>query len=205
MIIEQYDIRLTRLTKDDIELVREHRNSDSIRQFMAYQKTISKKMQERWFDKINNELNYYFIIEYKGEKIGLINCKDVNLEHMYADGGIFIWKPEIWNTYVPVMATLAFTDSIFYEFKISNKSFIQIIKQNKRAIAYNKRLGYILLPGQEKNTLQRYLLTEADYAVSTEKIRKGLQIITQDFNPPRISGQPDSINLSVINDYLASL
>lgn len=205
MIIEQYDVKLSRLTFDDVELVRQHRNSQRIQQYMAVKKTITQKMQERWFESINNNLNYYFIIEYKGEKIGLINCKEVNQKHMYGEGGIFIWKQEVWNTHVPVMATLAFTDSIFYEFEISNKSFVQIIRENKRAIEYNKQLGYILIPGQDGDLLQRYVLTKEDYASHSNKIRKGLQILTQDFEPPRITGKPSEINLPIINNYLSSL
>ena len=46
MIIEQYNVKLYRLTFEDIELVRNHRNSHKIQQYMAYKKTITKKMQE---------------------------------------------------------------------------------------------------------------------------------------------------------------
>ena len=102
------------------------------------------------------------------------------------------------------MATLAFTDSIFHEFKLSNKSYIQIVKDNKSAIQYNKRLGYLLLPGQSRNYVQRYLLTKGDYEVHSSKIRKGLQILTQDLGRPRISGSISSKNLDRINDYLGS-
>ncbi len=204
MTIEQYDIKLSRLSSEDIELVRFHRNSQRIQQFMAYKKTISQRQQDNWFKSIDNKLNYYFIIEYQGEKIGLINCKDVTESQMVGEGGIFIWKQEVWKTHVPVMATLAFTDSIFYEFKLSNKSYIQIVKDNKSAIEYNKRLGYLLLPGQSRDYVQRYLLTKGDYEVHSSKIRKGLQILTQDLERPRITGSFSPKNLDRINDYLDS-
>ena len=87
MTIEQYDIKLSRLSSEDIELVRFHRNSQRIQQFMAYKKTISQRQQENWFKSIDNKLNYYFIIEYQGEKIGLINCKNVVENQMVGEGG----------------------------------------------------------------------------------------------------------------------
>ncbi len=71
MIIKKYGITLERLTEADIELVRQHRNSELIRRRMFYQNQITEEEQKKWFAKINNDLNYYFLILHKGKKIGL--------------------------------------------------------------------------------------------------------------------------------------
>ena len=91
MIVEQYGIKLKRLTFQDIELVRKWRNHPDIRKRMAFKKHITQRMQEAWFNSINNKFNYYFLIEYKGKHIGVINTKSINLKEMYGEGGIFIW------------------------------------------------------------------------------------------------------------------
>ena len=58
MIIRKYGISLERLTEEDIELVRQHRNSEFIRKRMFYQKMITEEEQKKWFQSINNDFNY---------------------------------------------------------------------------------------------------------------------------------------------------
>lgn len=47
MIIKKYGITLERLTEADIELVRQHRNSELIRRRMFYQKQITEEEQKK--------------------------------------------------------------------------------------------------------------------------------------------------------------
>ena len=69
MIIQKGDIRFIRLKEEDIELVREWRNSPEITQYMEFRDFISEDMQQDWFESIDTIYNLYFIIEYKGEKV----------------------------------------------------------------------------------------------------------------------------------------
>ena len=73
MKISKYGIDLVRLTEEDIEMLRQWRNSPQIQQFMEYREEITAEMQKKWFDSINNVNNFYFIIHFEGQKIGLIN------------------------------------------------------------------------------------------------------------------------------------
>jgi UDP-4-amino-4,6-dideoxy-N-acetyl-beta-L-altrosamine N-acetyltransferase len=202
MIIEQYGVKLKRVTEDDIELIRKWRNHKDIKKYFAFQKHITKKMQKKWFLSVNNKLNYFFIIIYKEEKIGIINCKNIDLKNKIGEGGIFIWNSKYLETEVPVFATICFLDFIFNFLNISNKSFIRILKNNKRAISYNKQIGYILLPGQGHNKLQYYVLTKEDYEKKAVRLRKAAQIISGDNDPPRFSGKKEDINLDEINSFL---
>ena len=68
MIINKYGVKLTRLTLDDIELVREKRNSDTIREKMVYQEQVSKQQQLEWFRSIDNVNNIYLLIHVEGKK-----------------------------------------------------------------------------------------------------------------------------------------
>ena len=78
MKISNYDVSLELLTENKIEMVRQWRNDPKIQQYMEYRETITPEMQKKWFDKLNNgKDNFYFIIQYKGEDIGLINVKDI--------------------------------------------------------------------------------------------------------------------------------
>ena len=74
MIAEQYGIKYSRVKINDLELLRYWRNQAYIRNTMQYKEYITPKMQQVWFEKINNKYNYYFIVEHQHKKIGLINC-----------------------------------------------------------------------------------------------------------------------------------
>lgn len=202
MIIEQYNIKLKRLTIDDIELVRNWRNNWKIRKTMAYKSYITKSMQLKWFNSINNKNNYYFIIEHNDNKIGLINSKNVDINNMCGEGGIFIWDENIEHPYIPIFASLCLLNTVFYTIGIFNKSFIQVLSSNYRAIKYNQSLGYILVPGQQKVKNQYYILTKEDYEKKAIKFNKIAQKLTNDYEMPRINGQISDKNLDKINEVL---
>ncbi len=199
MTIEQYGIKLRRVTFDDIEQIRIWRNQPEIRKRMAFKKYITKNMQEKWFKSINNKNNYYFIIHYEGKDIGVINCKNVNEKEAYGEGGIFISDPNYIGSMAPVFATLCLINAIFYVLKFSNKSFVQILQNNTVSISYNKSIGYSLIPGQEKLKNQWYVLTKEDYEIKAGKINKAAASLSGDQELPRVKGTVSEINLERIN------
>jgi UDP-4-amino-4,6-dideoxy-N-acetyl-beta-L-altrosamine N-acetyltransferase len=171
MIISGYGIELIRLKEEDIELVRQHRNSEHIQQFMEYRKFITAEMQKKWFQSVNNIHNNYFIIQINGEKIGLINGAQIDWDKKETgSGGVFIWKTEYWETKAPLAASLLLTDtSVLLGMK---KTYAKILQDNKKAIAFNKALGYELMEGQEAFYNQHYVLTMTQYINKRDRLRK---------------------------------
>jgi len=141
MIINKYNVQLTRLTKEDIELVREKRNSEAIREKMVYQKKVSSDQQLEWFDSIDNINNIYFLIHFEGKKIGVINGKNADFVNRTSEGGIFIWDENYLNSIVPSLCAIIMHDYNFHicEFE---KTFIKVLRNNTVAINFNKLIGY---------------------------------------------------------------
>lgn len=202
MKLEQYGIALTRITENDLELVRQWRNMPHIIAQMAYRKHISKSAQKEWFRTVDNPNNYYLIISTGDEKIGVINIKNINIQDKWGEGGIFIWDKKYWNTHIPVLASLCLLNFVFLDLKITNKSFVKILKENTQAIRFNRQLGYVLAPYQEKEKNQLYVLTSEDYIQKTEKLRKAASIVSGDYLPPRLQGKISDNNLEEINCLL---
>jgi UDP-4-amino-4,6-dideoxy-N-acetyl-beta-L-altrosamine N-acetyltransferase len=173
MIIRGYGIELTLLAEEDIELVRQKRNSAHVRRHMEYREEITPAMQEKWFRSIDNEHNNYYVITTKGKKVGLINGAEVDWDkHETGNGGIFIWEEEYWNTLIPVSASLLLTDISFIVGL--ERIYIKVLRDNPRAITFNRMLGYKQLPGQENVYNQRYLLTEDAYREATARLKTQL-------------------------------
>jgi RimJ/RimL family protein N-acetyltransferase len=160
--IEKYGVVLRRMQPDDLELVRHWRNHPKIAQYMSFREHITEAMQIAWYNRINNEQNYYFIVEWQERSVGLINIRDINDTEKSGEGGVFFWDDECLNSDVPPRASLALYDSAY---EILGLKFIRahILRSNVRAIRYNKHMGFKLQPGQEEVENQLYHQTREDY------------------------------------------
>ena len=169
--IERYGIVLRRLTAADIELVRRWRNDATVNQYMEYREYITAEMQKKWFHSINNDNNLFYVIEYKGEKIGLISTFAIDWNKRQAECGIFVWAKKYWQSVVPVYAVLAMLDINFLVLDF-DKFNVKIHDKNIRAKTYNKMLGYELVGNQGNSVFKHYFLTKESYLLKSKKMRR---------------------------------
>ena len=177
MIVQQYGLTYTRITVDDIELVRYWRNQEFIRNTIQFKEYITPLMQQQWFKNIDNKYNYYFIIHFQNKKIGLINCKDSTKEKV-AEGGIFIWDKSFWGTSVPAFASLAMLQAVFDEFQSGEASIATISKENTLALDFNLKLGYQIIGETDDKQCYKLYLTKKDYDTKTKKLIRAAAILT---------------------------
>lgn len=159
-VLNNYGVTLRRLTHDKIEMLRQWRNDPKIQQYMFYRDYITPEMQEAWFKRINNENNYYFIIEYEGKEIGLINVKDIDYEQKTGESGVFIYDDAYLNTDVAYRAHLVMFDFIYGELGLLN-TYSHIIGDNGRALRFMFFLGGKAQSDAPDNTA--YILFAEDY------------------------------------------
>jgi len=174
MKICKYGITLSRLRQDDIEFVREKRNSEEVRRFMEFREEITAEMQQKWFESINNFENFYYIIEYKNVKIGLLNDKNMDWKARTSESGLFLWDETHINTIIPVLASLCLLEVGFYYLDWKT-SFIKVLRNNSQAKDYVSSLGYQLSDGQENVDNQLYYLTREFFETRGKKIQKAAQ------------------------------
>lgn len=165
----KYGITLRRITENDIELVRQWRNHPDIMNTMQFREHITPEMQKKWFGSINNFNNFYYIIHYKNEKIGLINNKNVNWAERTSEAGIFIWDET--HDFAPLLASLLLCEAGFYIFQ-GGDSFITTLRTNRKAIEYNLMLGYILHKDDPAEATLQYRLTRNNFEKHTLKLRE---------------------------------
>lgn len=169
MILKGYGINLIRLTEEYIELVRLQRNADHVRNAMDFRQEITKEMQLKWFQSIDNIHNNYMLIERDQKMIGLINGAGIDWDKKTTgSGGIFIWDKTYWATSVPSAAALLLTDtSVFFGLE---KTFAKVMNDNQKAKTFNRRLGYTLL--EEHERFCTYELLMSNYEIKRKKLRK---------------------------------
>jgi UDP-4-amino-4,6-dideoxy-N-acetyl-beta-L-altrosamine N-acetyltransferase len=174
MIIRKYGLILKRIKKEDIELIRQMRNSEAVKRRMFFRQEISPEMQKKWFDSINNKYNGYYVIIYNDKKIGLIHGKNVDFEKRTCEGGIFIWDPEYLNGIVSSLASIIMND---WTFCLGNFKAIyaKVLKENRIALAYNKLQGYEPCePQNDDKGVEWLMLTKENYTKRIDGIRKNM-------------------------------
>jgi UDP-4-amino-4,6-dideoxy-N-acetyl-beta-L-altrosamine N-acetyltransferase len=203
IVLQKYGITLRRIEQSDIELVRQWRNNSEINRFMAYREYISPDMQQRWFESINNPLNYYMMIIVDDKSIGVINTKNVNLEEGFGEGGIFIWEQEYWKTFIPTLASLMMLEFTFEKITGFDFSVIRVLTDNEVAMRYNKALGYVLIPEQTtQNPI--YVLTRQKYKHKTSKFIRTAEKMMNDLQPIRYFITQSPSNLAILNEMANS-
>jgi len=204
MIVEQYGIRYKRITESDIELIRYWRNQPFIKDTMQYKEYITAKMQQEWFKKINNKYNYYFLIEVEGKKIGLINCKDTEPNTRIAEGGIFIWDKNYWDTPIPVFAALTMLECVFEIFKSGEASIVTVTKENKKALQFNKFLGYKEYNNNLSQDVIKLILTKETYYSKTCLLKRAAKNYSKGNDELKIIAETSNLLADEINEFLKS-
>lgn len=160
MVIEKYGIVLRRLTHDKIELVRNWRNDPKISQYMEFQDYITPEMQQRWFEKINNENNFYFIIEFEGKEVGLSQIKDI--QNQTGEFGIFIADLSARGKKISYRTNMSLIEYGFNSLGL-HTLIVHIKKDNPVSQKVQTNLGFTLEPNQEDILNQLYTLQKDRY------------------------------------------
>ena len=160
LILTGYGVTLRRLAHDKIEMLRQWRNDPKIQQYMVYREYITTEMQEAWFQKVNNDHNFYFIIEYEGREVGMINIKDVDYEKKTGEPGIFLYADDLWNSDVAIRASLCFGKFI-WDILVLDNIYIHVVATNKRAIDYNLMLGFEIVHDCEQAESESIMMIQS--------------------------------------------
>ena len=177
MLLKGQKITLKSIEIDDIELIRNWRNSKYVKKFFIYREHISKEQQKKWFEGVSTSgRDFYFLIIIDHKPIGLTEIKKINWNLREGEGGIFIGEKGYRNSHFAFEAVVLRNDFSFYELNL-NKIKAQVLESNKRALRFNKCLGYKEI-GKKEVTVNNQVhsavlieLTKNDYDSSISKSR----------------------------------
>jgi RimJ/RimL family protein N-acetyltransferase len=175
MKIEVNGLVIERLKERDIELVRQWRNSDNIRKNMIYREIITPEQQLKWFRSINNFNNFYFIVEYKGRKVGLVDIKDINWEERSGEAGVFMMERDLSAALIPMAGALSMSELVVDVFGFK-KLYAKVLKNNKTMQKLNGLFGYkkVEEEGNDDKEYDKFYITPESY---NKYSRKWLKLI----------------------------
>ena len=142
MIIKGKKVSLKLVQQEDIEMIRNWRNSKDVSQHFVSRGYISKAQQKKWFEKISTSgEDYYFLIVVDNEPVGLIFTKNIDWDRREAETGILIAKKDCRDSLVSFEATYLHGQH-FYEKLNLIKNKIQVLESDEKALRFNKNLGF---------------------------------------------------------------
>ena len=168
--IEAHGAVLRRLRHEDIEQVRRWRNQPDVNQFMERREEITPEGQQRWFAGLDPQRQFFYVIEWQGRDVGVVNLKDFDPVEGCAEGGIYIADAEHRNGFAGLAAMLAMYDFGFEALGL-RKAVIHVLRDNARAIRFNQSLGFRLAEGQDGVANQLYEIGRDEYFSNTRRFR----------------------------------
>ena len=170
IVLEGYGVKLRRLTHDKIEMLRQWRNDPKIQQHMFYREYITPEMQERWFANLDKTRNFYFIVCYKDEEIGLINVKNIDFDKMNGESGVFIYDDKYLGTDIAYRAHLVMFDYMYQELHLAY-TYSHMRTDNPTATRFAQFLGgKVATVHPEQNSVE-CVLTAEDYLNNRNRLR----------------------------------
>jgi UDP-4-amino-4,6-dideoxy-N-acetyl-beta-L-altrosamine N-acetyltransferase len=174
MQLQQYDLTFSRLTVNDIELVRNWRNSELINQWMIYRDTITAGQQLEWFNKLDNDTNYYFVVMHKHTSIGLMNIKDIDLQKKSGEPGGFVVEQQYLGTIIPALCLLMLFDFAFFTLGLDELRG-KVLQANTSSMKCNLELGGVV--STTENGVCRILHTRDAYIKASNKYREAARAL----------------------------
>lgn len=136
------DIELSKVTADDIELIRNWRNSEEVASYMYTEEKISAEDQKKWFDKISTDpTSEYWIIKYNGKKLGLASITGINKTLSSCYWAFYLGDTSVRGAGIGGKVEYKVLSYVFEELKL-HKLRCEVFTFNDKVISMHEKFGF---------------------------------------------------------------
>jgi methionyl-tRNA formyltransferase len=152
------DYRLRQLTEQDLNLVRNWRNSDHVRANMYTDHIISEEEHRAWFQRVMVDPTVrYLILEYRDRPVGLVNFTAIDTRNSKCMWGFYLGETDLPRGSGTIMGYLSM-NYVFEEIQIRKVSG-EVLDFNEPSQKLFRRLGFT-----EEGRLRQHVLKNGRYA-----------------------------------------
>jgi UDP-4-amino-4,6-dideoxy-N-acetyl-beta-L-altrosamine N-acetyltransferase len=136
------DIQLRSITLDDIEMVRNWRNSAEVAPYMYTSTEITAEQQLEWYDKIINDLSCrYWIILYEDKPLGLASVTGINKTFSSCYWAFYLGDTNNRGSGIGAKVEYNVIEFVFNELQM-NKLRCEVITFNDKVIQMHEKFGF---------------------------------------------------------------
>ena len=163
----RFGLTFKRLSIDTLEMLRQWRNSDDVRPYMIYQKIISPEDHLKWYESLDKKTNFYYFAYYNNEPFGVYSIKDIDFEKKTGEPGVFLKNKSLWEGEFTLRGSFSLLLFVFEELNLETE-IIHVLKTNKKALSYNKQLGFKINAGFRNKDFFELILKEEEFFENKE-------------------------------------
>lgn len=152
------DIRLVDIKREDLEQIRNWRNSEEVCRYMYTSNQITSEQQQAWFSKIKNDASQkYWIIEYNNIKLGLVSIYNIKPDFKHCTWAFYLGNTKLRGTGIGSKVEYNILEYVFETLKF-NKLMCEVFSFNEKVIQMHKKFGF-----QQEGLYREHILKDGVY------------------------------------------
>lgn len=177
MIVKGIGVDFRLMNEVDAEQVRQWRNSSVLQQYLHHPLQISYEQQQAWFQALDKERNYHFIIVYNGADVGFCSIKNLDVERQSGEPGIFIVDESQLGSPLGVAVLITLLEFGYQYLGVCNY-YGHVLKSNRRAYTNYIAIGAEVSHDESEHSV---MLSLKNYAPEGLKIKKAKDLLERYF------------------------
>lgn len=144
MVLEEKDIYLRLMTREDTDLIVKWRNKDFVRKNFIYQKPFTREGHLHWIETMveTGRVVQFLICTKDDVPVGSVYLRDIDEVHHKAEYGIFIGEEDALSKGYGTEAARLMTEYAFRELKL-HKLMLRVLAGNERAKRSYEKAGFV--------------------------------------------------------------
>lgn len=173
----RYGVELKPIQAEQIEMVRQWRNTPRIRKLMLQSEPISQAQQARWYSAmVNDPAQVYFVVYFKSQPIGVGSLTAIDTQTKDCEPGMYIYDETYQCNIIPFSVAFALNDIAFEVLGLTTLHG-KIFQSNQASLRFHKACGYKVT--EDDGELVRLALTPSHYAPAKQKLMRFMRFEEQ--------------------------
>lgn len=137
------EVSLKKVGRNDIELIRQWRNSDLINNVSFSEKKITEEMQKKWYEKVSEEKNFlHWMIISNGKAVGYAAIRSIDIQNSRCEfASLYLGDEDALGTGVGAIAEFLVIEYVYEHYNL-RKIYCEVLETNPKVILLHKKFGF---------------------------------------------------------------
>jgi UDP-4-amino-4,6-dideoxy-N-acetyl-beta-L-altrosamine N-acetyltransferase len=130
------------LGPNELEMVRNWRNSPAVAQYMYTAEPITAEQQQAWYARVSQDPSVqYWLIYYQDRPVGVANLYAISQQNRSCYWAFYLGEENLHGSGIGAKVELAVLEYVFEELKL-NKLACEVFVTNEKVVAMHEKFGF---------------------------------------------------------------